>query len=328
MNIVLSIIIPMYNAQKTIIKCIDSIENQITDFQFEIIIVDDGSTDNSVAILEDCRLKYDNIFLLRQKNLKQSVARNNGLGHAKGKYVMFFDCDDIIEPNMLNKMINIMQKGNDFTMCGIRKIFDNDEVIIENKTRLSKSKDKKQLISDYLTKNKELDTGLWNKVFKLKIIKENNLFFDNGDFFEDSLFVFKYLYFCNFNKIEIIENTFYNLFKRNGKSTTTVFNSKIDFWADQYISKVESFFEDYSFDISQNALSSFEARVKLHVVHHHIKYDPLWNANIQRKKLSFLNFNSILRTSSYLDMNYWMACVIARYFPNIYMLLYLKNIDH
>lgn len=90
MKITLSIIIPMYNTEQTIGRCLDSIERQQVDFPFEIIVVDDGSTDDSVGSIETYQKRFTNIKLFKQQNMKQSAARNNGLNHAKGDYVMFF----------------------------------------------------------------------------------------------------------------------------------------------------------------------------------------------------------------------------------------------
>lgn len=95
-----SVIIAAYNCDKYINQCIDSLLNQSFK-NFEIIIVDDGSTDRTYSILNEYKTKNKNLYIYRQKNKYAGVARNNGLSRAKGEYVLFLDADDFFEPNML-----------------------------------------------------------------------------------------------------------------------------------------------------------------------------------------------------------------------------------
>lgn len=324
MNLELSIIIPMYNAQKTIIRCIESIENQAANFPFEIIVVDDGSFDESIILLRNMQQKYDNIKIVQQQNLKQSAARNNGLSLAKGKYIMFFDCDDVVEPNMLNKMVDLMV-NRDLVVCGIRKVYKN-KVIDENKSALANAKSKERLLEFFLTRNKEFDVGLWNKIFKSEIIKENNIKFDNGNFFEDSLFVFKYLYYCNNKKIIYINDCFYNLYKNNG-STTMIYHPEIDHFADVFIKKVSDFLLENNIYLSNSVITAFKLRTRLHVIHHHIKYDDEWVACKQRAFLAFAKGISILKVFNKLNYKYFIAVILAKYFPESYIKIYHRKFD-
>lgn len=95
-----SVIIAAYNCDKYINQCIDSLLNQSFK-NFEIIVVDDGSTDRTYSILNEYKTKNKNLYIYRQKNKYAGVARNNGLSRAKGEYVLFLDADDFFEPNML-----------------------------------------------------------------------------------------------------------------------------------------------------------------------------------------------------------------------------------
>ena len=110
---ILSIIIPLYNSAKYFDQCINSILNQNINIEdYEIIIIDDGSTDNSVVIAERYSSKQKNIHLHLQKNQGVSVSRNNGLKCAKGKYVYFVDSDDYLALNTLKKMIQSVLYNN------------------------------------------------------------------------------------------------------------------------------------------------------------------------------------------------------------------------
>ena len=99
----ISIIVPAYNASKYIEKCLNSILSQ-TYKNFEIIVVNDGSTDNTLDILKKCSEQSDKIKIVAQKNKGVSAARNNGLEHAKGQYIAFVDADDTLEQEFLERM--------------------------------------------------------------------------------------------------------------------------------------------------------------------------------------------------------------------------------
>ena len=107
-KIKLSVIIPVYNAEKYIVECLDSIYNQnLNNDEFEVIIVNDGSKDHSQQVIEDYLQKTSNAILLNQQNQGVSQARNNGLSIAKGEYVIFIDSDDFLIPNYLDKLLKI-----------------------------------------------------------------------------------------------------------------------------------------------------------------------------------------------------------------------------
>ena len=117
MNIKFSIIIPAYNAENSIQKSIDSILNQ-TYNNYEIIVVNDGSTDNTINLIE----KNSKIKIINQKNLGVSSARNTGIENAKGDFIAFIDADDYIEKNYLEEFNNIIEKYNpDLIICGINE---------------------------------------------------------------------------------------------------------------------------------------------------------------------------------------------------------------
>ena len=100
----LSVIIPAYNCEKTVRKCIDSIINQNMD-RIEIIAVDDGSADNTLEVLESIAVIHNTVKIIRQKNSGVSAARNKGLENATGKYVMFVDSDDKLVSHSLKKVL-------------------------------------------------------------------------------------------------------------------------------------------------------------------------------------------------------------------------------
>lgn len=113
----ISVIIPVYKCEQYIESCVDSILNQ-TYRDFEIILVDDGSPDNSGKICDELAEKYNKITVLHQENQGQSAARNNGVEIARGKWLCFVDCDDSVHPRMLEALYNAVTENNvKLSMC-------------------------------------------------------------------------------------------------------------------------------------------------------------------------------------------------------------------
>lgn len=110
-SLIISYIVPVYNTAEYLPRCVDSIEQQgLSPDSFEVIMVDDGSTDNSLAVMRKLAEKYGNIVVVTQENKGVSVARNKGMDLAKGKYIAFVDSDDALAQNSLGAIINIAEK--------------------------------------------------------------------------------------------------------------------------------------------------------------------------------------------------------------------------
>lgn len=124
----ISIVIPVYNVEKYLRKCFDSILNQ-TFQDFEIICVDDGSTDKSLEILQEYKRKDDRFIILQQRHAGAGAARNHGIKLAEGKYIQFLDSDDYFEPNLLEEMYTRAEKsGAEITVCSSRKVDDEGNI--------------------------------------------------------------------------------------------------------------------------------------------------------------------------------------------------------
>ena len=113
MSKILSIVVPAYNVERELEKCIEScLKQDIPQESYEIIIVNDGATDNTLQVATDIAAKYECVSIVNQKNMGLSGARNTGLKYAKGKYVWFIDSDDYIKPNVLGNMIRQADDNN------------------------------------------------------------------------------------------------------------------------------------------------------------------------------------------------------------------------
>lgn len=122
-NVLLSVIVPMYNVEKYLRTCVDSIEKQ-TYSPIEIILVDDGSIDRTLQIAYELSEQFDNIKVFSQENQGQGKARNTGLSHAKGDLIAFIDSDDFIEPNMMADLAAyVMNQNLDFAECSYQDVY-------------------------------------------------------------------------------------------------------------------------------------------------------------------------------------------------------------
>lgn len=177
-----SFIIPVYNTEKYIKRCIDSVLNQI-DTDFELILINDGSTDNSPNICEVYSKKYENITLIHQENQGVSVARQNGLSKAKGDWVAFVDSDDSIG-DTYSQLVN--ENKNGFDLICFSENFSTNEYIFEGNKEIYI----KEILSLENTEfsNNNLKT-VWDKAYNRNFLNENNINFTQGVFHgEDVLF--------------------------------------------------------------------------------------------------------------------------------------------
>ena len=126
MNLKVSVIIPAYNAENDIEHCIESIISQ-TYKNTEIIIVNDGSKDNTKKILEKLNNKYENIIIINQKNNGVSASRNAGINMASGDYLMFVDSDDFLENIAIEHLLK--NKENDLVLANYKKYYNADKII-------------------------------------------------------------------------------------------------------------------------------------------------------------------------------------------------------
>jgi glycosyltransferase involved in cell wall biosynthesis len=193
MEILLSIIIPVYNSDRYIRKCIDSILISYIR-SCEIIIIDDGSTDSTLSICMNYAQNNPNIIVKHQKNKGVSEARNRGIEIATGKYLMFVDSDDFIDNNIIPSLINSIQ-SRDFAVCGYTLYDNRTQSCTHEFPCFSYSGTMVELsenIEQYLWPPYLL--GPCSKLFKSSIIKEYNIrFYADISYCEDAIFVFDFL---------------------------------------------------------------------------------------------------------------------------------------
>ena len=136
-NIDMSIVVPVYNAEKFLKKCMDSIVEQETKYHFEVIAVNDGSKDKSIDILNDYEDKYDFVKVINQENGGAAKARNNGINHARGRYISFIDSDDFIDKSFVEIMLERAFKNDlDIAMCSYYEYdFESEKILCEKRRK-------------------------------------------------------------------------------------------------------------------------------------------------------------------------------------------------
>lgn len=175
-----SIIIPVYNVEKYIDRCLKSIVNQSYK-NYEVIIVNDGTKDNSVKIIEKYTKKYDNFTLYNKQNGGLSDARNYGLKYIKGDYLLFIDSDDYINKDLLNELNNLLkEKEYDLVKFKIKLVDDNGN-FIRNEKGLEYSRE----ISLNDIFNEEFCEPAWTYCYNVKFWKDNNFKYIKGKIHED-----------------------------------------------------------------------------------------------------------------------------------------------
>ena len=175
-----SVIVPVYNAEQYINKCLDSLINQ-TLKNIEIIVVNDGSTDKTKKIVEGYKKDNPNIILINTKNKGVASARNKGLEYATGEYIGFVDSDDYVDTNMFNDMYDFAKKNNyDSVQCNFYYT-DYTSIIKANKFNMKNFNLKKYLIKFFPV--------IWDKIYKREILSD--IWFKEGVFAEDVEFLYR-----------------------------------------------------------------------------------------------------------------------------------------
>ncbi|MFM5787857.1 glycosyltransferase family 2 protein [Aeromonas veronii] len=191
-----TIVLPVYNSESSILNCLTSIYLSIT-CNDEVIIIDDGSTDNTAKICADFIKTHHNFIYIYKINGGVSSARNCGLELAKGKFIGFVDSDDYVDVDYRTKLVELIE-DSDLAICGFNRIFSSTEkktteqLIGTTDLKL----DQQELITQVIM-NEQVQGFLWNKLFRKDIIDNNNIrFHDDIYICEDLLFCLSYVNFC------------------------------------------------------------------------------------------------------------------------------------
>ncbi len=205
----LSIIVPVYNVEKYLEKCISSLVNQtLSKSDYEIIIVNDGSPDNSQSIIERFAKQYTNIVPLIKENGGLSDARNYGIDRAKGDYIAFVDSDDYVDSRMFETMLKKAKEQDfDIVVCDFKEIYDNH--VVQGSSRVKQdlvtAEDVRQAMLDFYP-------SAWNKIYKRSFFSVVQ--FKKNVWFEDVEFLYRL--FPHVRSVGVVKEAFYFYVQREG----------------------------------------------------------------------------------------------------------------
>ncbi|SHK05001.1 hypothetical protein SAMN02745163_03089 [Clostridium cavendishii DSM 21758] len=325
-NLFLSIIIPMYNTEDYVTKCLESLNKQ-KDKDFEILLIDDGSTDKSyltaIRYLENTDLKYK---ITKQSNKGQSIARNVGITEASGEYILFLDSDDFVSENLISCLKNNIKKEKfDVVLFNYNRVNSDYKVMNNKKVNLDFSN-----ISgmDILYAYKDNKFSLWTSslVYSRGFLQENKMnYLENVYGAEDLNFIFKALILAN--KITYIDKELSYYYQRKNSLTNSPNILK-------NITVIDAFEDVVKFVGENNIDSEIIDIIEREFIPEHIMYQILGTLNKDTVSdvKGILNLKTVkgyLKRAKYETTRYgkiffvWIK--LAAYVPNIFIKQYLKK---
>jgi glycosyltransferase involved in cell wall biosynthesis len=189
----LSIIIPCYNAENHIERCLTSLVNQnFKPIDYEIIIIDDGSTDNSIKVIENFKNTHNNILLFKQVNKGQGYCRNRAIDLAKGDYIYFIDADDYLAHNSFHLVFDYLVTHK-LDVVGFKTKITNELNLFDTSTTETPNGITITTGADFILKNKKHRLEAWWYIIKREYLIDSGFKFEEGKFLEDVVFTFKIL---------------------------------------------------------------------------------------------------------------------------------------
>ena len=315
----LSVIIPVYNTEKYLEQCIRSIQKQ-TYSNIEIILVDDGSPDNSGRICDKYAQMDKRIEVIHKENGGLSDARNKGIDISKGKYITFVDSDDYIEEMYIESLYKAIK--NDDTLisqCSISKV-NNDKVILEkigyNEKSVKKGKD---LLEDACkTRHVIENIVVWNKMYDISLFE--NLRFPVGKIHEDEFITYKILY--DVDKISIINKYLYNYRQTNESIMGKRFNTRRLDLLEALEEKMGFFKRKKEIELYSNTLKYYLCRIREYYIMLKLYVK---DSKIEQKKLLKkyrIGYNQYIKQKN-ISIVKKVKALVFYFFPNVFY--YLKK---
>lgn len=317
-----SVVIPVYNTEKYLPVCIDSVLAQ-TGVSLEIILVDDGSTDSSPCICDKYAEEHDNITTIHIKNSGPATAKNEGLLLAKGNYIALTDSDDKMEPMMLHKMVNAGYNHNaDIVCCNYKQIDEQGVVSHLNSTNQLYVLNHEEGLIHFFSKDK-IYSQCWTKLYKRQMLRDYNIENDTG-LRTDEDFIFNIRAFVCARSTVIVDEPLYVYTHRGNSLAHAYFKKNISQYIDNRIKRVQ-----VTHDAVKNETEVVKEWSTVHII---MYYNELLgkvalfpDLHSDKRIINILNF--IRRHKTILN-HYYQLCgfskigkLLINYLPNF---LYMK----
>ncbi|MCM3116044.1 glycosyltransferase [Neobacillus sp. MER 74] len=232
MKPLISVIVPVYNVEKYVGNCLNSILAQTYE-NIEVIVVNDGTKDNSAVICEEIAKRDSRVKVLHKINAGLGFARNTGLDAANGEYVVFIDSDDFIDKNMIEKLYTALSENNaDTCYCGYRRFYSSDKIIdfpayYNNELFVGEEIIEKVLLEmiasePHVKTERLLSMSVWHALYSMKLIKKYNLRFPSEREFISEDIIFHIAYLQKANRVYFIQDSLY-FYRCNEGSLTQVY---------------------------------------------------------------------------------------------------------
>lgn len=298
-----SVIIPVYNVEKYLSECVDSVLHQSYQ-NFEIILVDDGSKDKSGEICDKYASSDSRISVIHKENGGASSARNVGMDSANGEYIFFLDSDDRIENTALEKLLTAITENDcDIAFCQAYAIDEDTERV--NKSNYGYHRDygsgSAQSFFSEMVKYKEFHVAVWMLLYKRAFLKKNKLRFVEGIMYEDCIFSFQ-VYSLAEKAVHVNEYLYYRRYRDNSVMTSKKTEKN-------FVSAVRAYYEvvAFSFDVSDSiATEKYLSRIAFNAVNNY-RALSVSDKKKHRKEYRELKKN-ILENKSFGDRSLKASC--------------------
>lgn len=325
-----SVVVPVYNAENYLERCILSITNQ-TYKNIELLLIDDGSKDKSLEICQKFAFQDNRIKVFHHENNGVSYTRNRGINEANGKYIMFVDSDDFISPNMIHDMLAEYDYKTDLVISGI--VMKNKESEIISTHTLPDGKYKLKKLIEML----EIDIplicicGPCCKLYKTDIIKKNNLKFSKDlTMGEDTDFNIQYYYFAK--EMKLMSNIYYSYMRENENSLFTKYYPDFIYLNDKVFARFLNLIKDKKFP--KQTILHFQKiyfQILFSSNNTNFKNKKLNTKEKRIKDLNFLINHDVTKEIIKTKPNSIKEKIIFKFIKNnnincLYYLFYLRNI--
>lgn len=321
-----SVIIPVYNTEKYLQDCINSVLAQ-TGVSLEIILVNDGSTDSSPCICDKYAKRHDNIRAIHIKNSGPATAKNEGLKLAHGNYIALTDSDDKMEPMMLCKMVNAGYKHNaDIVCCNYKQIDEQGVVSHLNSTNRLYVLNHEEGLIHFFSKDK-IYSQCWTKLYKRQMLRDYNIENDPG-LRTDEDFIFNIRAFVKAQTTVIVDEPLYEYTYRENSLARDYFKKNINKYIDNRIQRVK---------VTQDAVKNESDSIKYWSLVHIIMYYnellgkvalfPQYYADKRIKKiLSEIRKNKKILKNHYIHCGFSnLGRILISYLPSYIYMRYRKT---
>lgn len=303
----LSIVVPVFNTERYISRCLNSLINQSLQ-EIEIIVVNDGSPDRADDIIKNFlpnpKIKYTKL----RDNNGLGYARNVGLNQSAGKYIAFVDSDDWVDLDLYQLMYSFLEETNsDIGVCGVKDEWNNYLSTTDRYKYICPNTINSTQAINLLTKNTGnnfyLSPVVWNKVYKRELLANNNIDFIDNSYWEDDIFSIKVL--AKSTQISFIPDVFYHYYHRDNSITNSISKKHIDDLIDAFTTLKREIFEE-NLSISADQYHAFLDRCICSLMS---MIQSNESCELTKKKYvvyffeTFVEYFSLKETLEYLDTN-------------------------